>query len=192
MAKTCPDDLITVATALLDAGGVDAITLRGVGRAAGISRGAPYHHFATKAQLLAAIATQELDHLTDAFLSVKKTGAAAVRKMVLIYLRWALAFPQRFRLTLGQWENDDARLGMAAGRVREIFVAAVVDAQQKRQLPAGAPVRLAALVLSAMHGAAHLATAGHLSPIRKGRIDVENLADDLFLHLRAAARRRSS
>jgi hypothetical protein len=43
-------------------------------------------------------------------------------------------------------------------------------------------------MLSAMHGAADLAAAGHLSPIRTGRVDVDDLVNDLFLHLKAAAR----
>ena len=168
MVKTGPDSLIAVAAKLLDKGGPDAVTLRGVGLAAGVSRGAPYHHFATKTELLAAVAARELDLLGDDFLSVEETGARAAREMMLIYVRWALQYPERFRLTFGGWEQDDARLGAAAARVREAFVTAVADAQLRRELPTGDPVHLAALLLSAMHGAADLAAAGHLSPIRKG------------------------
>jgi len=188
MVKTAPDSLLSAAAELLDRGGPGAVTLRGLGLAAGVSRGAPYHHFATKTELLSAIATRELDRLADAFLSVDKQGAPAVREMMLIYLRWALQYPERFRLTFGRWEDDDARLGAAAARVRGLFVTAVSDAQEQRELPAGDPVRLGVLLLSAMHGAADLAAAGHLSPTRTGRVDVDDLVNDLFLHLKAAAR----
>ena len=187
MVKTGPDSLLVAAAELLDQGGPEAVTLRGVGRAAGVSRGAPYHHFVTKAELLAAIAARELDDLADSFLLVEARGAAAARAMMLGYLRWALAFPERFRLTFGRWETDDARLGAASARVRDAFVAAVAQAQQDRDLPGGDPVRLAALVLSATHGAADLAAAGHLSPTRKGRVEAEDLVHDVFAHLRAAA-----
>jgi AcrR family transcriptional regulator len=187
MVKTGPDSLIAAAAELLDNGGPGAVTLRGVGLGAGVSRGAPYHHFATKTELLAAIATRELDLLADDFLAVQTKGAAAAREMMVIYLRWALQYPERFRLTFGRWENDDARLGAAAARIRKAFVAAVAEAQQRRELPTGDPVRLAALLLSAMHGAADLAVAGHLSPTRQGRIDVGDLVTDLFGHLQAAA-----
>ncbi len=187
MVKTAPDSLIAAAAELLDKGGPDAVTLRGVGQAAGVSRGAPYHHFATKVELLAAIAAQELNRLADKFLAVKDKGAPAAREMMFIYLTWALQYPERFRLTFGRWENDNALLGAAAARGREAFIAAVAEAQIGRVLPTGDPVQLAALLLSAIHGAADLAAAGHLSPIRKGRVDVEDLVNELFRHLRAAA-----
>ena len=38
--------LLDDAAALLDSGGPDAVTLREVGARAGVSRGAPYRHFA--------------------------------------------------------------------------------------------------------------------------------------------------
>ena len=188
MVKTAPESLVSSAAGLLDRGGADAVTLRGLGLAAGVSRSAPYHHFATKTELLAAIATRELDGLADAFLSIDAQGAPAARAMMLIYLRWALQYPERFRLTFGRWEDDDARLGVAAARVRTVFLTAVAQAQSRGELPAGDPVRLGTLMLSAMHGAADLAAAGHLSPIRTGRVDVEDLVSDLFRHLKAAAR----
>jgi AcrR family transcriptional regulator len=188
MVKTAPDSLLSAAAGLLDQGGPDAVTLRGLGLAAGVSRGAPYHHFATKTELLAAIATRELDGLADAFLSIDVQGASAARAMMLIYLQWALQYPERFRLTFGRWEDDDTRLGAAAARVRTVFLAAVAQAQSLGELPVGDPVRLGTLLLSAMHGAADLAAAGHLSPIRTGRVDVEDLVNDLFRHLKAAAR----
>jgi AcrR family transcriptional regulator len=188
MVKTAPDSLLSAAAALLDRGGPGAVTLRGLGLAAGVSRGAPYHHFATKSDLLAAIATRELDRLADAFLAIDQQGAPAARAMMLIYLRWALEYPERFRLTFGRWEHDDALLGAAAARVREVFVTAVSEGQRLGELPAGDPVRLGTLLLSAMHGAADLAAAGHLAPIRTGRLDVDDLVNDLFGHLKAAAR----
>ena len=188
MVKTAPDSLLSAAAGLLDQGGPDAVTLRGLGLAAGVSRGAPYHHFATKSELLAAIATRELDGLADAFLAIDAQGAQAARAMMLIYLRWALQYPERFRLTFGRWEDDDARLGAAAARVRTVFLTAVAQAQSVGELPAGDPARLGTLMLSAMHGAADLAAAGHLSPIRTGRVDVDDLVNDIFRHLKAAAR----
>jgi AcrR family transcriptional regulator len=54
------DDLIEVATGLLDRGGVAAVTLREVGRLAGVSHNAPYKHFADKQALLAAVAARDL------------------------------------------------------------------------------------------------------------------------------------
>jgi AcrR family transcriptional regulator len=55
------DRLVDAATELLDEGGPAAVTLREVGRRAGVSHNAPYKHFADKESLLAAIAARELN-----------------------------------------------------------------------------------------------------------------------------------
>ncbi len=68
------------------------------------------------------------------------------------------------------------------------MVGVVAEAQRAGQLPAGDPDRLAALLLALTHGAVDLALAGHLSPTGKGRAAPDDLADDLFGYLQAAAR----
>jgi len=51
--------------ALLDSGGPDAVTLREVGARAGVSRGAPYRHFANKESLLTAVAAEGWERIGD-------------------------------------------------------------------------------------------------------------------------------
>jgi len=179
--------LIDAATQLLDQGGPAAVTLRDVGRAAGVSHNAPYRHFADKHALLAAIAARELERQSA---NLGRSGAAAVdvRAMLQGYVRWALRYPERFRLTFGRWERDDTGLAKSAGAARTALVGAVAAAQAKRDLPDGDPERLASLVLALAHGAADQALAGHLSVDGKGRADAEDLVADLFRHLRSAAR----
>lgn len=58
--------LVAAAVALLDRGGRDAVTLREVGTGAGVSRTAPYRHFADKDDLLAAVAATAWSQLADA------------------------------------------------------------------------------------------------------------------------------
>src|SRR4051812_41063542 len=65
------ETLIDVATRLLDAGGVEAVTLREVGHQAGVSHNAPYKHFANKEALLAAVAARELTGHVDETRSVR-------------------------------------------------------------------------------------------------------------------------
>ena len=48
--------LAAAAVRLIGEDGLDAVTLRGLGSAAGVSRRAPYRHFARKEDLLAAVA----------------------------------------------------------------------------------------------------------------------------------------
>ena len=57
--------LLDDAAELLDSGGPDAVTLREVGARAGVSRGAPYRHFANKESLLTAVAAEGWERIGD-------------------------------------------------------------------------------------------------------------------------------
>ncbi|HEV7961562.1 MAG TPA: helix-turn-helix domain-containing protein, partial [Actinoplanes sp.] len=93
MAST-RETLVDVATGLLDEGGVEAVTLREVGRLAGVSHNAPYKHFPSKEALLAAIAARELD---------RRAGAGSLRELLRGYVAFGVAYPARFKLIFGRW-----------------------------------------------------------------------------------------
>jgi len=57
------DDLVRAGGELLERDGLAALTLRRIARQAGVSHGAPRHHFPTYADLLAAIARTGIDDL---------------------------------------------------------------------------------------------------------------------------------
>jgi len=176
------DRLIDAAAQLLDRGGPAAVTLRDVGKAAGVSHNAPYRHFADKDALLAAVAARELSRQGA---NLDRAGEAGdVRAMLQGYVRWARRYPERFRLTFGRWERDDAGLGLAAGYARHALIRAVAAAQARGELPRADPERLTSLLLALAHGAADLALAGHLSATGKGAADPEALVADLFAYLR--------
>jgi AcrR family transcriptional regulator len=184
MAESRRESLISAAAQLLDQGGPAAVTLREVGRVAGVSHNAPYKHFADKEDLLAAIAGRELNRqgrLAD-------DPAPGARAMMLGYVRWALRYPERFKLTFGRWARGNAELADAAQTSRARLVEAVRADQAACVLPAGDPERLTALLLALAHGAADLALGGHLARDGKGRADPDDLIEDLFAYLRAAAR----
>ena len=187
MAESRRESLISAAVHLLDQGGPAAVTLREVGRAAGVSHNAPYKHFADKDELLAAVASRELNR--QARLAEDSEAPVNARAMMIGYVRWALRYPERFKLTFGRWTRDDAGLGEAATRSRARLVEAVGADQAAGTLPPGDPERLTALLLALAHGAADLALSGHLAKDGKGRADPEDLVDDLFNYLRAARAR---
>src|SRR5215213_5382934 len=58
--------LLEAAAGLLEDGGMGAVTLRAVGERAGVSRQAPYNHFADKATLLSLLAARYLERLGEA------------------------------------------------------------------------------------------------------------------------------
>ena len=189
MATQTRDLLVAAAVKLLDAGGPAAVTLRAVGEAAGVSHNAPYKHFTNKEDLLAAVASRELAQQARNIDNGKKLGGPAERlhKMMRSYVRWAVAYAERFKLTFGRWTEGTAELAEAASAATSGLVALVAEAQAAGELPAGDPERLAALLLSLAHGAADRAIGGHLSAKGKGHADPEDLVDDLFRHLKRAA-----
>jgi AcrR family transcriptional regulator len=191
MAMTKRDEMIEAAAKLLDQGGPAAVTLRAVGEAAGVSHNAPYKHFANKEELLAAVASRELDRQAKnlADISGKRAGTAArLRNMMCGYVRWAVAHPERFRLTFGRWNEGTEELANAASVATGNLAALVQKAQASGDLPQGDPERLSALLLALAHGAADRALGGHLSANGKGHADPEDLVDDLFRYLQRAAR----
>ena len=180
------EGLIAAATDLLDAGGVDAVTLREVGRRAGVSHNAPYKHFTDKEALLAAIAARELDALTDVIVTAgerESSALAVLRRVMDGYVAWALAHPRRFTLVFGAWPTGSPELDLAAGTTWARIVEAVAAAQTSGDLPAGDPERLAALIRALAHGAIDLAITGHLAAEGKGHAGPGDLVGDLFDHL---------
>jgi len=192
VASRTRDALLDAAEELLDAGGVEAVTLREVGHRAGVSHNAPYKHFAGKEALLAAVAARELRRrraLTAAALERDDPPEVVLRGTLRRYAEWAVEYPERFKLIYGRWtlgtaeSTDLAELGDAAHAASEQLVALVRTLQERGALPPGDPERLTALLRALAHGAADLTLAGHLSPEGKGHADSAGLIDDLIGYL---------
>lgn len=138
--------------------------------------------------MLAAVAGRELNRQSKAIStagSVKKP-LEALRALMHGYVRWARAYPERFRLTFAAWTVESPELGEAAARSRAHLIAIATATQKAGELPSGNPERIAYLLLALAHGAADLALAGHLSAKGKGAADPEMLVDDLIGLLRTS------
>ncbi len=57
--------LLETAVRVIDADGLAALSLHALATRAGVSSGAPYHHFESREQLLVAIADQGFELLTS-------------------------------------------------------------------------------------------------------------------------------
>jgi AcrR family transcriptional regulator len=106
------DSLLDAADALLAQTGAQALTLREVAKAAGVSHAAPYHHFASREQLLAAVAARAFAALAAAMV---ETGAGApdhgqrLVDICEVYVEFARARPAQFRLMFGPMLAQKAR-----------------------------------------------------------------------------------
>ena len=164
---TTHDTLIQAAANLLDDGGEQAVTLRAVGHAAGVSHNAPYKHFRNRDALLAAVAAADLETLTANFVSIR--GSDQLPKVKLLTAIDALiAFsrerPSRYRLVFGAptlARKHPELQGRSTACLAEIMN--LVDECKSTNALPDAPTRsLASLLLAAMHGLVLLEAQGQL------------------------------
>ncbi len=182
--------LTRVAGELLEEEGLEAVTLREVGRRAGLSRSAAYRHFSSKEGLLAAVAAADLRALrasVEAAAAGSRSSVRRVERMLTAYLAFAREHPQRYRLIYSpnMRERRDPDLETAAREAVEAFAAGVKEAVEAGELPPGDPRELAALLVSTAHGAADLDRIGHLTDEKWGT-DADRVAALLVRSLAAA------
>ena len=151
--------LLAAAARWLDEQGAETLTLRELARAAGVSHAAPYHHFASREELLAGVAELAFDRLADALADAAASvdAAHALLDVGEAYVRAALAHPAQFRLMFGPLlarKAEHAGLRRAAERAFSVLLGAATRHAPER----GLEIALAGWSLS--HGAANLAIDG--------------------------------
>lgn len=176
--------LLDSAAELLDTGGPEAVTLREVGARAGVSRNAPYRHFAEKEGLLNAVAVESWDRLAatlQASADVTSSPSARLEAALMEFVQLSREHPHLYRLMFSIPKKDPEAGARAAARAHEEFlsiVAAVVGEADAH--------RYGALLISTAHGIAGLETSGHLTE-EKWRCTAEELISTL-VHMVAGSR----
>jgi AcrR family transcriptional regulator len=175
--------LLHEAGELLDSGGPDAVTLRAVGARAGVSRGAPYGHFADKESLLTAVAAQGWDRLADEMHTLRTNSELApvdkLRAALGVVISVSRRRPYLYQLMFTTPAGDPAAVVKAAQRLCDEFDAVVAEVAGEQN--AG---RYAAILLTAAHGAAGLESSGLLSN-DKWHTTADDLTDSLVAVLAA-------
>lgn len=119
-------ELLDTAIEQLQALGVDALSLRALARAVGVSQTAPYRHFADKNELLAAMATRGYRELLATLQSaVTSAGDDAGKQLVATahaYVDYAAANPQLFKLMFGPTVQPAERYPELREASREAFL----------------------------------------------------------------------
>ena len=181
---TTAERLIAAAASFLDAGGEEAVTLRAVGHAIGVSHNAPYKHFRDRSALLAAVAMGDFAMLTEAFAGVRQTSAKPTSKLkqaLKQVVDYGREHPARYRLLFSNPEI--AALGgeieQAALMAFTAFAAIVQECQSARELPDVSNTSLSGLLYAAMHGLIDLDASGRMRPT-KGLSSVGHSVDLLI------------
>ena len=166
--------LLEAASELLDAGGPEAVTLREVGARTGVSRSAPYRHFADKEALLTVLATNAVSRLGDTLEGLANSDdppARSLRAALLSLISIGRTRPHLYRLMFTTPTGDPTAAVRAADRTWGLFidiVGRVVGTEQAQ--------RYGALLLTNAHGIAGFESSGHLV-WDKWHITAEELID---------------
>lgn len=117
------NELIAAALQLVAESDVDGITLRAVARRAGVSAAAPYHHFADKDALLAAVARDGFDELGRVQRRVLGRPGTALHRLEELTTEYVL-FASRHRTHYGLMFRT-IPVGIAGGEGQALRDAAV-------------------------------------------------------------------
>lgn len=175
--------LLETAVRVVEQEGLSALSLQALSKRAGVSSGAPYHHFESREQLLAAIADQGF-----ALLSAEmKRGAARagtdaaseLRGLGEGYLRFALANRGHFRVMFRPELQDHLAdpCEVPGEDSFDMLRASVQRCQAEGLAPAGDPMPLVLVAWAGVHGASTLWIDGSLGS--KGLVPSEGVLVDM-------------
>ena len=146
--------LLDAAEALLPKSGPEALTMREVARRAGVSHGAPYHHFDSRDALLAAVAERGFAGLGEAMAAA--AGSTPGEQLVAVceaYVDFAARHPTRFRLMFGPLLASKALYpGLKQAGEQSFFL--LLEASREVAPAQAMPLALAGWSMA--HGLAHL------------------------------------
>ena len=158
--------LIQAADDIIAEGGIEAFSLRAAAQRAGVSPGAPAHHFGSVKGLLTEVALLAFERFAR---SIEEIGhsddvVANVRALTLAFITFALSHPGHFRLMFRSdlVDRKDPRypeIGIQSGRRLSRAIAAYrgqADADSKRFEDAADIL----CGMATLHGLAHLVLEG--------------------------------
>ena len=160
--------LLDAAVDLLAEAGLHGFTLREVARRAGVSHNAPYRHFKDKDDLVAAVAAEGFDRLTESMKAAmaeagSAKGRTAAERLCLAgrgYVEFAVDSPRHLVV---MFETPSLLEYAAAGqRAFRVLLDAISAVQAEGGLPKGDPHTFAVAAWAAVHGLAKLAISGQL------------------------------
>ena len=165
-ARDLRSELLRTSRQLLDESGPGALSMREVARRAGCTHQAPYHYFANREAILAALVHEGFDELADRLASAHEGLESKDLRAILTasgnaYVEFALRHPGVFRVMFRPDVCDPERFPevvQAGGRARGELTRLV-----KVVLGDDAPLEVEVLFWSGVHGLASLLLDGPLA-----------------------------
>jgi AcrR family transcriptional regulator len=149
-------DLVAATLEIISQRGPDQLTLRVVAERLGVTAAATYRHFASKEELLAAVAAEGFTMLLDDSRALMATAGrdplARYETMAVAYLQFAIAHPEHFRIMYGP-HVDFGRIAVPERRAAFLLLTRAIEACQAAGLaPAGRPYTIANQAWAYTHG----------------------------------------
>ena len=170
--------LMEAALEMVATGDENSLSLREVARRAGVSPAAPYHHFADKEALLAAVACEGFERLAQALREAGKLARSPQTKlsrMAAEYVRFALAHHVHYRIMVSSsLGNAAAHPALHVASMNAFMSLAEAVAAVGGKVPALEVKRRAAFGWALAHGIVELKLNGALTPLTED--DAEALA----------------
>lgn len=138
-------ELIAAGLDLVASEGVAGVSLRRLAREAGVSPGAPYHHFPDRAALFAAIIVEGHGLLHERLAAAREAASdpvATLPALLVAYAGFAAEHPAHTRVMLRPELGNPSthpEVTESSGRPIELLQAAIAQAQRIGALPIGDP-----------------------------------------------------
>lgn len=161
--------LLDAARRLVERGGPNGVGVRALAREAGVSPAAPYHHFADREAILAALAAEGFGELVRAMRrgTRRLADAGSLNKLQAVgiaYVRFAARNPQLFRLMFGGQLGDRSKYADLQQSADEAFdVMRRLLGPTHETASSGRPTPTALAAWSTVHGLATLLIDGRLA-----------------------------
>ncbi|TGM23932.1 TetR/AcrR family transcriptional regulator [Leptospira meyeri] len=163
--------LLAAARSLLQKQGADALSLRSIASAIGVTHMAPYAHFKGKQELLQSVAASGYDELAANMLKAQKKHPNVHGRMMAYhygveYIHFAIENPSLYRLMMNQIdlgkkkgsETNEREIWVSSQRPFRLLFAAFANEKVSKQIAHARALGAWATV----HGIASLAIDGHL------------------------------
>ncbi len=152
--------LLDEARALLESGGRSEMNLRALAGRAGIAAGSVYHHYASKAALLAGLAAMGFRELEASLReAAAQGGATPIRTTALAYFDFARAQPALYELMFDAALMGEADVAEARDRAFAVLRELIAAAPSQQGVEPAVIHKVALAVWACGHGAASLTQA---------------------------------
>ncbi len=187
--------LLDASLSLIDERGLAGLSLREVARRAGVTHQAPYHHFADRAAVLAALADEGFALLLASMQAqqakARRSPEAQLTAAGLGYVKFALEHPAHFRLMFRPELREGAAASQASAAAYALLVDSVTAVQKAGAARRGNTPAFVALCWSVVHGLASLWLDGPLAAQPRAPQEVAREVVDLLVRMLAADARKT-